>query len=315
MESGLVERGLHPPQQWQGCCLTIGNFDGVHLGHRELMTALQEMGGRLSAPRVVMTFDPHPAELLGGKKPQRLLPVADRIRMLQASGADGVWVVPFEREFAALEASEFVQQILVEQLAVSGLVVGPDCRFGAGRAGDADLLREQGKAHNFEVRVLPPLEVDGMRISSSLIRSLLLEGKVEAVATMLGRAYRIKGDVVRGLQLGTKIGYPTANIQLYEDVLTPGDGVYVVRLRLGKDVSNAPALNGVASIGTRPTFDGTELAVEVHLFDVNRKLYGESATVEFLRRIRGQEKFNSIEKLKKRIAGDVDTARHFFDKR
>lgn len=307
-----VEQGMNPPESWRGCSVTIGNFDGVHLGHRELMASLDEMGRRLETRKVAMTFHPHPAELVGGKSPQRLLPVEDRIRMLLACGADGVWVVPFTHEFASLSPQQFIRLILLDKLGVTGVVVGPDFRFGAERAGDSDLLSAHGKSEGFEVVVVPPLEVDGLRISSSLIRSLLLEGRVQAVAGMLGRPYRIKGEVVRGLQLGSKIGFPTANIDLYEDVLTPGDGVYIIRLRLGPDAAGARPLEGVASIGTRPTFDGATRAVEAHLFDVNRTLYGEITTMEFLRRIRSQEKFDSVDKLKARIAADVACARRFF---
>ena len=304
------ETGL--PRQWRGCCLSLGNFDGVHLGHLSLLERLAAMSRRHGTEGVVMTFHPHPAEVLGKKKPQRLLPIDDRVRLLLAQGADRVWVVPFSPEFAAITAPVLVQKLLAG-LEIQGMVVGPDCRFGRGRKGDGALLARYAAREGFDFEELSPLEVDGDRVSSSLVRELLQQGKVQRAAMMLGRGYRVKGEVIHGVKMGRKLGFPTANLSLFEDVLAPAEGIYVIRLRIGVDPEVAPAREGVVSIGTRPTFEKVGLlAVEAHLFDFNDSIYGQTVTMEFLKKIRNQQRFDSVEELKEAIENDIRFAREYF---
>ena len=308
-----VFRGTTAPAHWRGCCLSMGNFDGVHLGHLSLLKSLAAMSRRHGTKGVAMTFHPHPAEVLGSKKPRRLLPIDDRLRLLLAQGADRVWVVPFTPGFAAITAPVLVERLLVAGLEVRGVVVGPDCRFGQGRRGDGALLARYAAKGSFELEVLSPLEIDGDRVSSSLVRELLLQGRVMRAAKMLGRDYRVKGEVIHGVKLGQKLGFPTANLSLFEDVLVPAEGIYVIRLRIGADPEAATAREGVVSIGTRPTFESAgEVAVEAHLFDFADSIYGEVVTMEFLKHIRNQQRFDTVDDLKKAIENDIRFAREYF---
>lgn len=312
LDAPEVVHDIEPDDAWRGCCISIGNFDGIHLGHLQLLDALRAMKERHGGPGVVVTFHPHPAEVLGHKKPQRLLPIDDRVRMLLANGADAVWVIPFSREFGQVPAGDFIARTLSQKLAVKGVVVGPDCRFGANREGDAGLLALHGARAGFEVEVVPPFELDGERISSTLVRRLLLEGKVERAGTLLGRPYRMKGEVVRGMQMGTRLGFPTANLCLAEELLLPAKGIYLIRVRLGDEPVSSPPLEGVANVGTRPTMDDGDILVEAHLFEVRRPLYGEQITIEFIKRLRDELKFDSLQALKEAIARDVRVARDWF---
>lgn len=307
-----VVQGSRPSPSWRNVCLTIGNFDGVHLGHQQLVHELRRMSQRKGTQGVALTFFPHPAEVLTAGRPQRLLPLEDRIRMLLSVGATGAWVLPFDRKLSSLSAERFVEDVLLSRSAISGLVVGPDFRFGANREGDSALLAWFGERKGFEVSVVPPLEVDGMRVSSSFIRRLLMEGKVADATRMLGRTYRVKGTVVRGKQVGTSLGFPTANLCLSDDVLVPANGIYVIRMRIGRTPSESIPLDGVANVGHRPTLDNGPLQVEAHLFGIERPLYGEVVTLEFLERIRDERRFGTLEELRAAIRQDVERARRYF---
>lgn len=309
-----VVKGPTPLPDWKGCCVSIGNFDGVHLGHRELVRALRLMADKHDCPGVVMTFFPHPAVVIKNRIPRRLLSIDDRARKLLSLGADGVWVVPFDRDYAAASADAFVHGTLVDALAARGIVVGPDFRFGAGRGGDAKLLTTHGRKFGFDVHVVPPFLVGQTRVSSSAIRALLLAGGVEEAGRMLGHPYRVKGKVVRGMQVGTKIGFPTANIELFDNVLIPANGIYIVRLRLGDVPASAAPYDGVANVGTRPTLEADGAVwLEAHLFGVDRPLYGETVTMEILQRLRAEKKFDSLGELVDAIKDDVARARAYFD--
>jgi riboflavin kinase/FMN adenylyltransferase len=299
--------------EWRGCCLSIGNFDGLHRGHRQLLEALQTMAKRRATQGVVVTFYPHPAEVLAGKQPQRLMSLSDRVQALLAGGADGVWVIPFTQEYAALSAASFISSILLERLAVQGVVVGPDARFGAGRHGDGPMLAAAGCELGFEVVIVEPCVMDGIRVSSTEIRKLLQVGDVHQAHRMLGRNYRMKGKVVRGQQMGTRLGYPTANLSLGEDILVPACGIYIVRVRIGDQPEARIPYGGVANVGTRPTLDDGALAVEAHLFGVDGPQYGKQVVFEFLQRLREERKFGSIDVLKTAIAEDVRGAKEYFE--
>lgn len=306
-------RGETAPAHWRGCCLSLGNFDGVHVGHLSLLESLAAMSRRKGAKGVVMTFNPHPAEVLGSKKPRRLLPLDDRVRAILAHGADGVWVVPFNQEVARMSAETFIEKHLLAGLEIQGMVVGPDCRFGAGRKGDGRMLADYAARNGFEFQSLSPLILDGERVSSSLVRELLIQGQVKRAAMMLGRDYRVKGEVIHGVKMGRTLGFPTANLSLFEEVLTPAEGIYIIRLRIGECPECATVREGVVSIGTRPTFeDHDQLAVEAHLFDFNESIYGETVTMEFLKKVRDQQRFDGVEQLKRAIESDIQFARDYF---
>lgn len=304
-----VSYAPEPHPSWAGCAIALGNFDGVHLGHRELLGRLRKMADRHNAIALAVTFHPHPAEVLANKQPRRLMPIEDRVSALRAAGVDAVWVVPFTHALATISAERYIEETLLQRLSMCGFVAGPDTRFGARRAGGAELLKQYAERVGFDLEVLTPFEMNGERISSSAIRSLLEAGDMGRAAAWLGHPYRLKGRVVRGMQFGRKLGFPTANLELGTDILVPAKGIYIVRVRLGNDTENAPPIDGVANVGTRPTIDDGPLMVEAHLFDIDEDLYGRPITIELLLRLRDEEKYDSLEELIAAIAEDVRMAR------
>lgn len=285
--------------------VTIGNFDGVHLGHRAILTRVIHRARELDAQAVAVTFEPHPLKVL---RPEMDLPLLttpeQKIGLLTAAGLDAVVVLPFTREFAALPAREFVHRYFVERLRVREAVVGHDYCFGRGREGNIDLLKEMGEKHCFTVQVVWAVEADNAVVSSSLIRALMRLGKVEEAARLLGRPYGVEGRVVHGKGRGGKLlGVPTANIRPANELL-PATGIYAVRVRRG-----AETLWGAANIGTCPTFENGEFSLEVHLLDFNGDVYDENLVVQFVARLRGERRFPSIEALAAQIHADIAAAR------
>jgi len=284
---------------------TIGNFDGVHLGHRIILGRVRQRARELQGQAVAITFNPHPVKVLRPEVNLPLLNTQDqKLRLLSESGLDAVVVLPFTREFAALPAREFVKRYFCDRLRIREVVVGHDYCFGRGREGNIDLLKEMGETHGFTVQVVWAVEVDGAVVSSSLIRALLRLGKVTEAGRLLGRAYGVAGRVVQGKGRGAKLlGVPTANL-LTANELLPASGIYAVRVRRG-----AATLAGVANIGTCPTFDNTELSLEVHLMEFSGDLYGETLEVQFVHRLREEQRFPSVEALAAQIHADIAAAR------
>jgi riboflavin kinase/FMN adenylyltransferase len=281
-----------------------GNHDGVHLGHQALLGAGRDRAGA-DLDTVALFFDPHPAAVLAPHHAPSALTTADRrTELLLALGADRVHRQTFDREFASLSPEAFVEEILVRELDTKAIVVGPDFRFGKGRAGDVSTLADLGKRHGFDVTRVPPVEVNGERVSSTRIRTLLAEGDVAAASQLLGRVPDVAGPVIRGDQRGRSIGFPTANIDP-EPVVMPIDGVYAV---VAKIVGESDLIHGVANLGVRPTFDAGR-SVEVHLFDFDRDLYDERLRVGFVARIRGEKKFDGLDALTRQIGHDAEEAR------
>lgn len=285
--------------------VTPGNHDGVHLGHRALLSAARAQADREGLDVVALTFDPHPTSVLAqDRAPALITTIRRRKELLLALGADRVEVVRFDRAFASLSPNEFVRRVLVESLGARGVVVGPDFRFGKGRAGDAERLRELGAEHGFVVSTVAPVVLDGEVVSSTRIRALLEAGDVRKATRMLGRVHDVDGVVVPGDGRGRTIGVPTANIE-HDDVLLPKDGVYAVVARVHGETE---LLTGVANLGVRPTFAAGR-SLEVHLFDIDRDLYRAQLRVGFVERLRGEQKFESIDALKAQIAQDASAAR------
>jgi riboflavin kinase/FMN adenylyltransferase len=285
--------------------VTIGNFDGVHLGHRVILARVVQRARELGGQAVAITFDPHPLKLL---RPEMALPLLttpeQKLQLLTACGLDAVVVLPFTPEFSALGARDFVSQYFCDRLKVREVVIGHDYCFGRGREGNIDLLKEMGAKKGFTVQVVWAVEAEGAVVSSSLIRALLRLGKVGEAGRLLGRAYGVSGQVVRGKGRGGKLlGVPTANIRPVNELL-PASGIYAVRVHRGAEV-----LPGVANIGTCPTFDNCEFSLEVHLFDFNGDLYGEDLGVTFSARLREERRFLSIETLAAQIHADIAQAR------
>lgn len=299
-------RGIHNLNSaHRGCVLTIGNFDGVHLGHQEVLQQVTEKAAQLGLPSVVMTFEPQPLELFAGEKaPARLTRFRDKYVQLSRLGLDRLLCVNFNAEFAHLTAEDFVHRLLVERLGVKFLVVGDDFCFGRGRKGSFAMLQEAGLKAGFEVVSTQSFCVSESRVSSTAIRQALAEDNLNYAASMLGRTYSVSGRVSHGQKLGRTIGFPTANIPLKRRV-SPVSGVYVVQV---KGLKSTP-VGGVANIGNRPTVNGVRQQLEVHLFDYQGDLYGQQLDVELLHKLREEKKFDSFNALKNQIEFDAQAAR------
>ncbi|MEJ2576092.1 MAG: bifunctional riboflavin kinase/FAD synthetase [Gammaproteobacteria bacterium] len=300
-------RGLHNLRpHHRGCVATIGNFDGVHLGHRAVFEALLARGRELGVPAVVVVFEPQPLEFFRpADAPARLTRLREKLQALEGCGIHRVLLLEFNRFLADMSAGDFIDRVMVDGLGVRHLYVGDDFRFGRGRSGGFETLVQAGHDHGFGVASLNTVAHMDQRISSTRIRDALAAGELEEAAACLGRPYRICGRVAHGDKRGRTIGFPTMNVDLHRRV-SPLRGVYAVRVE-GLD---AAALPGVANIGTRPTVAGdTRYLLEVHLFDFARQVYGAHVGVEFVRRIREERKFDSFEQLRRQIRVDAASAR------
>lgn len=303
----LVFRGI-PESAAGSAVLTIGNFDGVHLGHRELLTRLVERARRVAFPAAVLTFEPHPREFFApDSAPPRLTSLREKIELLRGCGVDHLHVCRFNARFAALSAAQFIERVLVRGLGVRHLIIGDDFRFGRNRAGDFAMLRSAGEQFRFAVEAMHTIEADGERVSSSAVREALLAGDMDHAARLLGRPYSISGRVVHGDKLGRELGFATANIQVRRARWSLS-GVFAVRI-----TGLGTPLEGVANVGMRPSVtDEGAPRLEVHLFGCRRELYGTHLNVSFLRRLRSEAKFDSLEALSAQIARDAEQARQFF---
>ncbi|MGY3568853.1 bifunctional riboflavin kinase/FAD synthetase [Vibrio paucivorans] len=305
-------RGIHNIKpQHQGCVLTIGNFDGVHLGHQQVLKQVSEQASVLNLPSVVMTFEPQPLELFAKEKaPARLTRLRDKFVQLGKLNLDRLLCVNFNAYFANLSAEEFISDLLVAKLGVKFLVVGDDFCFGKGRTGDFSMLKEAGEKYGFEVVSTQSFCFEQARVSSTAIRRSLASDDLANTKTMLGRNYSISGRVSHGRKLGRTIGFPTANIPLKRCV-SPVSGVYVVQaLGLGDE-----PVGGVANIGQRPTVNGVRQQLEVHLFDFQANLYGKQLEVVLLHKLRDEQKFESFDLLKQQIELDAEAARVWLQQR
>lgn len=300
-------RSTHQP-----CVATIGNFDGVHLGHQKILQALQHKARELGVPAVVIIFEPQAREFFPhAQTPARLTRLREKLALFHQFGIDRVLCLRFNSALSSLSPEQFIQRVLVDGLAVKHLIVGDDFRFGKRRQGDFKQLEQAGLVHGFSVADTPTLEAldDGKsrRISSSWVRTALASGQMELAQSLLGRPYSMSGRVVHGQKKGRTIGFPTANIQLKRDV-SPLFGVFAVQLH---GITDKP-LAGVANLGTRPTVNGSCLLLEVHLFDFSQDIYRYHVKVDFLHHIRVEKRFESFEQLKQQIVLDTQTARDFF---
>ena len=282
--------------------LTIGMFDGIHLGHRKILDDLIRGTERANARSVLVTFDPHPQTLMKRKTvPIELLTsFNEKMSLLEGMELDVVLVVPFTEALSQLAPESFVRDLLVKTVGVQEFTIGYNHAFGRDRKGDAALLRNLGSRYDFAVNIVEPVKINGEIISSTRIRCLLREGEVQSGNMLLGRRYGIKGVVVKGKSMGGKIGFPTANIEVVgENKLVPGDGVYAVLVRVDSNI-----LPGMANVGFGPTLDGTRRGVEVHVHNFSGDLYGQILRMEFVERIRDEKHFDSIDALISQIEFD-----------
>jgi riboflavin kinase/FMN adenylyltransferase len=301
-----VYRGhQHVPGWRNGTAVAIGNFDGVHVGHRALIQRARELAGAQDATTVALTFDPHPSTLFAPKPLPMISSLARRIELLGEAGADVVVVEPFTRELAGRAPNAFIDDIVLGALGARAIVVGYDFSYGQGRTGTTDALRAHGGRAGIEVAIVPAVEVAGEVASSSKIRGHLRDGDLAAAQRLLGRAWDIDGVVVHGAKRGRAIGVPTANITTDTELLLRA-GIYAVSLA----VEGGPALPAVASLGTNPTFvEGGGLVLEVHVLDFDADLYGKRTRTTFVAHLRDEAKFDSVEALVAQIQADIAAAR------
>jgi riboflavin kinase/FMN adenylyltransferase len=304
-----ISRGL-PAAADGPTAFTIGNFDGVHLGHEAMLDELLRAARRLAFPACVLTFEPHPREFFApDKAPTRLTSLREKLELLAACGVDRVHICRFNYGFAQITAEEFIERVLVRGLGARWVLVGDDFRFGARRAGDFTMLRQAASRLGFEVQALPSVTLGGERVSSTAVRAALAAGELGRARELLGRPYSISGRVVRGDGLGRTLGFPTANVQMKHN-RPPLTGIFAVTVG---GVAERP-LPGVASLGVRPTIRaGGAPVLEAHLFDFNEDLYRRHVRIDFHRKLRDEEKYADLTTLTRQIARDVEDAKAFFN--
>ncbi|AKU90297.1 bifunctional riboflavin kinase/FAD synthetase [Vulgatibacter incomptus] len=291
--------------QLYGCAVAIGNFDGVHPGHHRLLELARELSRPRGTKAVLLTFEPHPAKILSPDfAPPLIATLPRKLQLLEAEGLDAVVLQRFDRAYAGTSPDDFVMRDLLDGMGARDIVVGYDFTFGKGRAGTPDVLARLAGT-SAKVHTVPAVTREGLAVSSSKIRELVLEGRVGPAADLLGRPFVLDGEVVPGRGRGTKIGVPTANVAPDTELL-PAAGVYAVRVAVE---GMEGTVGGAANIGRKPTFGDEELTVEVHLFDVDANLYGKRMAVAFLQRLRAEQRFASVEELVARIHLDIDEAR------
>ncbi len=311
-----VFRSLSSSETRAPCALAIGNFDGVHRGHRALLGQLKAAADRLGVLPTVLTFRPHPRQFFASQSgmmsdaPITITPFRDKMQALAASGVEQVCIASFNPAMAILTAREFIEKVLIRMFNVRWIAVGTDFRFGKNRAGTTALLVEMGKQHHFEVMVMPTVMADTIRISSSEVRQALALGQFDRVTYLLGRPYKLSGHVVQGNQLGRELGFPTANLSVKQDrpVLS---GVFISRVH-GLSTTPMPA---VSVIGNRPTvMENGHTVLETHLLDFSGDIYGALIQVEFLEKLRDNQKFPDLNALKAAVRQDIEMAKQYFSR-
>ncbi len=289
--------------------VTIGTFDGVHLGHQKIIKRLTELKKQHGGNIVVFTFNPHPRKILfPEQKDLKLITTSEeKCELLNSFGVDHVLVYPFTKEFSKMQANDYVSKIIIEGLKTTILVIGYDHKFGSNREGNIETLKELSKISNFKVEEIAAQEINQLNVSSTRIRKAIEEGDITTANSFLGYPFFISGKVIKGKQLGRTIGYPTANILIEDsDKLIPKNGVYSVNVKLGNN-----QYNGMLNIGVNPTTDNDNtIKIEVNIFDFNKSIYDEKIRVEFIKRIRDEKKFTTLEELKKTLADDKIACNH-----
>ncbi len=277
----------------------IGNFDGIHLGHKKIIDAVKRHSEENFTRSCVITFDPHPQKVLGRKDVSLIFPPGRRFKMLEAAGIDAVICLNFTRELSKVSAENFVKDILLDRLRIKDIVVGPGFSFGHKRKGNVDLLRSMGKTHGFNTVVAEAAQVDDRVVSSSAIRDLVREGEIRESNRFFGYDYYIEGVVVEGEKRGRKLGFPTVNLDTEWEIL-PRPGVYATYVKLSDGFHGS-----ITNVGVRPTFEESKLTVETHIFDFGDDLYGEEIRVNFVERLRDEKRFESVDKLVEQINHDI----------
>ncbi|OPL14451.1 MAG: hypothetical protein AVO38_02470 [delta proteobacterium ML8_D] len=301
-----IYKGLHEIKKpFNRPALTIGNFDGVHLGHQALFRRVVELAGPRKGNTVALTFEPHPMKVLRPQSPPKLISTMDhKIELIAQAGIEHLICLFFTEEFAGTSAHDFVYKILHQTIGVEDVVVGYDYAFGRGREGNISFLKAMGSKLGFKVHVISPVLVEGMVVSSSNVREYVTLGEMKKVRLLLGRYYQIRGIVKKGICRGGPIvGFPTANLRIDKEDLCPKPGVYVVRV-----IHQDRSYGGVMNIGYNPTFGGQDLGAEVHIFDFEKNIYGHPIKLDFIQRLRDEKKFSGPEELAGQITKDIEAA-------
>lgn len=292
-------------EPFPNACVTIGNFDGVHLGHQRLFDIVEQRAYHSRGTSIAVTFSPHPLQVLRPGGIKLISTCEQKIELIAMSGIDVLIIIPFDKEFAATPAVRFVDEILVQRIGVKQLFVGYDYAFGKGRTGDISFLKQQGEEKDFSVTVIDAYYENDILVSSTKVRELVIAGKMMETKKLLGRYYQIRGEVQRGKQRGGKeIGFPTANLHVDEEDLIPKYGVYVCQV-----ICDGKSYGGVINIGFNPTFSENKLIAETHIFDFNQDIYGKPIKVNLLLFLRDERKFSGIKELAAQIARDVVQAK------
>ena len=301
-----IIRGLHNLKKYTGSVVTIGNFDGVHIGHHHIIDRLVQQSTLFGLPSVLISFSPTPQSFFG-REQATISNFKQKHQLLEKLGLDFHLIIKFNQAFSKMSADDFIQTILINKLKMKFCLIGDDFRFGFGRTGDFKLLQSSALKANFEVENTQSILCDSCRASSSSIRDLLANGKLESATKMLGREFSIAGKVIHGKQLGRTIDFPTINIPIKRNI-SPVLGIFAVQVDI-----IGQRFNGVCNIGKRPTVNGENILLEVFLFDFDQVVYGELANVTFKQRIRDEKKFDSFEALKAQIILDTQSAKTYFN--
>lgn len=286
--------------EFKNAVITIGSFDGVHLGHAEILRQLKQEAESINGEMVVITFFPHPKQIIGSKDIFMLNTPSEKYSLLSAYGINHIVEIPFTRDFADIPAEEYISEFLVKNFKPHTIIIGYDHRFGKNRCGDFRMLEIESVKFDFVVKEIPKHVLQNITISSTAIRNALLKGEVEKANELLGYFYPLSGIVVQGDKRGREIGFPTANIQVHDtNKLIPGKGVYIVKV-----IIDEKTYKGMLNIGSRPTFNGSNISIEVYILNFNESIYGKNIKVEFIKWLRPEIKFSGIEQLKKQLEED-----------
>lgn len=289
--------------------LTMGMFDGVHLGHQKIINLLNHRASSIGGESVLLTFEPHPRQVLKGigKELQLLTPIVEKMKLLKSYGLQNLIIHPFSKEFSMYDSEDFVKKFLIDKIGIDTFIIGHDHHFGKNRQGNFDQLTTLSKSYKFNLEMIEEVKNCDMQISSTQIRNYLFKGDVKSARKGLGRNYRLEGTVVHGDKLGRTLGFPTANLSCEKFKLIPGDGVYLVKVFHKMDY-----FKGLLSIGTRPTItDSKERRLEVYILDFDKDIYGEILTVELIHKIRDDKKFDSVDELVEQMNADKMFAQNF----
>lgn len=299
-------------KQIHNAVVTIGTFDGVHIGHQKIISRLQEVAKKSGGETVILTFFPHPRMILhpDDLNIKLISTMNEKAEKLEALGIDHLIITPFTRDFSNLTPQEYIKEILVEKIGTRHIIIGYDHRFGKDRKGGLKELQSFASDFGFDVEEIPEQDINDVAVSSTKIRNAILSGDTKTASEFLGYAFQLTGKVIKGDQLGRVLGFPTANLFIEENYkLIPSDGIYAVSIEFNHEETNPKTAMGMAYIGHRPTINGMSRNIEVNIFDFNEDIYGQTIRINFLAYLRGDEKFNSLEDLKKQLTKDEKAAR------